>query len=80
MADRIVSPNSGDDDYQETSLRPHRLDHYIGQDMVKGNLRILIEAALKRREALDHVLLYRPVSVRPRSPSSLPPRWGPTYV
>ena len=60
MADRIVSPNSGDDDFQETSLRPHRLDHYIGQDGVKGNLRILLEAALKRREALDHVLLYGP--------------------
>src|SRR6516164_9325791 len=60
MTDRIVSPSSGDEDYQETSLRPHRLAEYIGQDTVKGNLRILLEAALKRHEALDHVLLYGP--------------------
>ena len=60
MTDRIVSPSSGDEDYQETSLRPHRLADYIGQDTVKGNLRILLEAALKRHEALDHVLLYGP--------------------
>jgi Holliday junction DNA helicase RuvB len=60
MAERIVSPNPGDEDVQETSLRPHRLDDYIGQDLIKGNLRILLEAALKRREALDHVLLYGP--------------------
>jgi holliday junction DNA helicase RuvB len=60
MADRIISPQSGDEDFQETSLRPHRLDHYIGQDLIKNNLRILLEAALKRHEALDHVLLYGP--------------------
>jgi Holliday junction DNA helicase RuvB len=60
MADRIVSPQSGDEDFQETSLRPHRLDEYIGQDLIKSNLRILLEAALKRREAVDHVLLYGP--------------------
>jgi holliday junction DNA helicase RuvB len=60
MADRIVSPDPGDEDFQETSLRPHRLDHYIGQDLIKSNLRILLEAALKRHEALDHVLLYGP--------------------
>jgi Holliday junction DNA helicase RuvB len=60
MADRIVSPQTGDEDFQETSLRPHRLDHYIGQELIKSNLRILLEAALKRREALDHVLLYGP--------------------
>ena len=60
MNDRIVSPNSGDEDRQEGSLRPRRLDEYIGQDIVKSNLRILLEAALKRGEALDHVLLYGP--------------------
>ncbi len=60
MADRIVSPNSGEDDNQETTLRPRHLDDYIGQETVKGNLRILLEAALKRNEALDHVLLYGP--------------------
>jgi holliday junction DNA helicase RuvB len=60
MADRIVSPQPDDEDVQETSLRPHRLNDYIGQDLIKNNLRILLEAALKRREALDHVLLYGP--------------------
>jgi Holliday junction DNA helicase RuvB len=60
MANRIVSPDQGDEDIQETSLRPRRLDDYIGQERVKENLRILLEAALKRGEALDHVLLYGP--------------------
>ncbi|MBF6590035.1 MAG: Holliday junction branch migration DNA helicase RuvB [Ktedonobacterales bacterium] len=60
MNDRIVSPGQGDEDFQETSLRPRRLDDYIGQDHVKGNLQILLEAARKRGEALDHVLLYGP--------------------
>jgi holliday junction DNA helicase RuvB len=60
MADRLVSPMSGEDDEQESSLRPRRLDDYIGQDTVKGNLSILLEAAKKRGEALDHVLLYGP--------------------
>jgi holliday junction DNA helicase RuvB len=57
---RIVSPLPGEEDRQENSLRPRRLDEYIGQDIVKSNLRILLEAALKRDEALDHVLLYGP--------------------
>src|SRR5690348_17297768 len=55
-----MSPKSGEDDRQEGSLRPRHLDEYIGQDTVKSNLRILLEAALKRGEALDHVLLYGP--------------------
>lgn len=61
MAERLVSPMHGeDDDAQEVGLRPRRLDDYIGQETVKSNLRILLEAAQKRREALDHVLLYGP--------------------
>jgi holliday junction DNA helicase RuvB len=60
MADRLVSPLQGDEDGQETSLRPRRLDDYIGQERVKENLRILLEAARLRDEALDHVLLYGP--------------------
>lgn len=60
MADRLISPHFGDDDMQETSLRPRRLDEYIGQETVKGNLSIMLEAARKRDEALDHVLLYGP--------------------
>ena len=60
MADRLISPLQGDEDGQETSLRPRRLDDYIGQERVKENLRILLEAARLRDEAVDHVLLYGP--------------------
>jgi Holliday junction DNA helicase RuvB len=44
----------------ELSLRPTRLAEYIGQKKVKDNLRIFMQAALKRREALDHILLFGP--------------------
>src|SRR5512147_1112919 len=61
MTDRIVSPKPTEDEGKfELSLRPKRLDEYIGQDKVKGNLRILIEAAKARKEAIDHTLLYGP--------------------
>src|SRR5262249_20025084 len=60
MTDRLVSPYGGDEDQQETSLRPRRLEDYIGQESIKSNLNILLEAAKKRGEALDHVLLYGP--------------------
>ncbi|WP_373925499.1 Holliday junction branch migration DNA helicase RuvB [Bacillus sp. D386] len=48
------------DETFEYSLRPHSLEQYIGQDKVKENLRVFIEAAKMREEALDHVLLYGP--------------------
>ena len=44
----------------ELSLRPSRLGEYIGQRKIKENLRVFMKAALKRREALDHILLYGP--------------------
>ena len=44
----------------EVTLRPAKLTDYIGQEKIKNNLAIFIEAARKRREALDHVLLYGP--------------------
>src|SRR3954470_6448011 len=50
----------GDENAVETSLRPRRLAEYIGQQSVKENLRILLEAARAREEAADHVLLYGP--------------------
>src|SRR3954449_2802685 len=50
----------GDENAVETSLRPRRLAEYIGQQSVKENLRILLEAARAREEAMDHVLLYGP--------------------
>ena len=61
MDDRIVSTGfrQGEDE-QEQSLRPKTLREYIGQESVKRNLHISIEAALKRHEPLDHLLLYGP--------------------
>ncbi len=59
--DRIVTASVREEDFEvEYSLRPKRLDEYIGQQRIKENLWICIEAALKRSEALDHVLLYGP--------------------
>ena len=49
-----------DEDVTESSLRPHHLAEYIGQATVKDNLAILLEAAKRRGEAADHVLLYGP--------------------
>jgi Holliday junction DNA helicase RuvB len=61
MTDRIVSPkNKVEEIGLDVSLRPQNLDDYIGQDRVKENLRILLEAAQGRGEALDHVLIYGP--------------------
>ncbi len=59
---RIVAPNliNNERDDADMSLRPKSLIEYIGQDKVKENLSIYIEAAKKRGEALDHVLLYGP--------------------
>ncbi len=50
----------GEDEEIEYGLRPRTLDDYIGQEKVKNNLKIYMQAALDRREALDHVLLYGP--------------------
>ena len=61
MAERIVSPKGKVEEVGlDVSLRPQRLDEYIGQDRVKENVRILIEAAQGRGEALDHILIYGP--------------------
>ena len=61
MPERLVSPQSRDDDTAlDRALRPRHLADLIGQDRVKENLSILIEAARARSEPLDHVLLYGP--------------------
>jgi len=58
---RVLSGGAGTEErFEEQSLRPQTLSQYIGQEQVKQNLSIFIEAALKREEALDHVLLYGP--------------------
>lgn len=61
MEDRIISANlMMEDQAAELSLRPRYLAEYIGQNQIKENLKIYIEAAKMRKEALDHVLLYGP--------------------
>jgi len=58
---RLVSPKPDIDDTSlDTNLRPRRLVDFIGQSKVKDNLNIAITAAHKRKEALDHILLYGP--------------------
>ena len=62
IEDRVVSPEYVEDEeiIEEVSLRPDNFSEYIGQDKVKENLKVYIEAAKNRGEALDHVLLYGP--------------------
>ncbi|WHH61627.1 Holliday junction branch migration DNA helicase RuvB [Petroclostridium sp. X23] len=61
MENRIITTQLTEEDLDiETGLRPKTLDEYIGQSKAKENLTIFIEAAKKRKEALDHVLLYGP--------------------
>ncbi len=59
--DRIISASRQEEDHDiEGSLRPRKFKDYIGQERIKENFSIFIEAAKKRRESLDHVLLYGP--------------------
>ena len=61
MPKRIITTESMlEDEKMESSLRPKNLAGYIGQEKVKKNLKVFIEAAKKRHEPLDHVLLYGP--------------------
>lgn len=58
--ERIVTSTLTKDDESEVTLRPRRLEEYIGQQKAKENLSVFIEAAQIRQEPLDHVLLYGP--------------------
>lgn len=61
MEKRIISTELIPEDYKiENTLRPKLLNEYIGQESVKNNLKIYIQAAKERDEALDHVLFYGP--------------------
>ncbi len=61
MSNRMIETNLIEEDVKiEGSLRPQNLDDYIGQTKVKENLKIYIEAARQRHDALDHVLFYGP--------------------
>lgn len=61
MEDRLITATARPEDFEnDLSLRPRRLEEYIGQDKVKETIAIFIQAALGRGEALDHVLLFGP--------------------
>ena len=60
--DRLISgkPASAQEEQIERSLRPATLGEYVGQEKVRGQLEIFVQAARARGEALDHVLLFGP--------------------
>jgi holliday junction DNA helicase RuvB len=60
MTERVVAPETQVTDMPEPSLRPQRLAEFIGQQAARDNLRVFIEAARARGEALDHVLFFGP--------------------
>jgi holliday junction DNA helicase RuvB len=57
---KLVTPERGEEDAAEASLRPQRLDEFIGQSQARANLAVFIAAARARKEALDHVLFVGP--------------------
>ena len=60
MDDRLITNQELTEDLVDTSIRPEYIDDYIGQEEVKQNIKVYIEAAKMREESLDHVLLYGP--------------------
>jgi len=58
--DRVINPDPKPGDNLDYALRPKKLVDLIGQDQIKENIRILIEAAKQRKESLDHVMFYGP--------------------
>lgn len=60
MEDRLISAEENENDIFEKNLRPQSLNEYVGQEEIKENLKVFIEAAKMRGESLDHVLLYGP--------------------
>jgi Holliday junction DNA helicase RuvB len=59
-APRVIAPEQAEQDAPEASIRPLALDEFVGQHQLRDNLRVFIEAAKSRREALDHVLFFGP--------------------
>ena len=60
--ERLIAPKSEgtQEDALERALRPKQLDEYVGQEKIRGQISIFIEAAKSRKQALDHVLLFGP--------------------
>ncbi len=72
FAPRVISPeNTVEDGDSEVSLRPQSLHEYVGQDKVKEKIAVYIEAAKRRGEPLDHVLLYGPPGLGKTTLSSI---------
>ena len=59
-AQRVVAPQQSEHDAADSSVRPASLDEFIGQHQLRDNLRVFIEAAKSRSEALDHILFFGP--------------------
>jgi len=59
-APRVIAPERAEQDAPEVSIRPTTLDEFVGQRQLRDNLRVFIDAARSRREALDHVLFFGP--------------------
>ncbi|MGB0632714.1 MAG: AAA family ATPase, partial [Alphaproteobacteria bacterium] len=57
---RAVAANFSEDDQPEGHVRPQLLDDFVGQPSLRDNLRVFVEAARGRREAMDHVLFFGP--------------------
>lgn len=57
---KLILPDKEEEDKIDDTIRPETLDEYIGQSDIKENIRVFVEAAKKRKESLDHVLLYGP--------------------
>ena len=78
MNDRVISPAaSREDELLDASIRPQKLGEYLGQEAVREQLGIYIEAARRRSGALDHVLIFGPPGLaRPPCPTSSPTNWG----
>jgi Holliday junction DNA helicase RuvB len=60
MEERIISPSELDLEQEDTTIRPIRLDEFIGQNVIKESIKIAIEASKKRGEPLDHILFSGP--------------------
>mgnify|MGYP002600167969 CR=1 FL=1 len=78
MSRKIITTEETEEDKKiEGTLRPQYLKDYIGQEKIKSTLKVFIDAAKSRGEALDHVLFYgRRALERQRSAESSRTRWG----